>query len=778
MPNYVYGGDVVAQQIFDVEDSDSQNLLKSSVLDSILKNTRPNISPRYAPTNVSKDLVIAFTHNYAKKVEKYYKYGRDRHPDWIPSNTITNYTNPDDPEIDYNLPHEDMQGLIEAQAGEPVQVQWYYFGSPNITLLANYAMSQDAAYEMHDRVSLTYSRVRFTVVSTGKVYQPKRYTFVGSTLTVYAQIAVWFVSPIDGNQTGSWVVRDGPEVPFVFDMSLINGVESTDTHLHQVFYFTLGTREPGTWYYNEADGTYPNIDGSVPLPEDSNGSFPFAMVIEDGKVISEDGLGPEYKDATNGLLGTIDLDLSKIMEALDDPEDPTAIEDVKDAFVLFSINVDNDTEGTLQYLYEHFRDYYMKSFPGLDASHQNWINNHVADPDTGSAHSMNFRNNRVQFAIRNRWVRVTVKTGNVTDTFAPLTDLSTPYPYSGIIDGDNGGNVYEVNGVKVGLVTKQIVLGTEYGMSETQVNSINSHQLILRKQLTETTFVEIVVMGLAHQSYITNYNIDGSNAGREAIYVINTVADLSNGKFFIPLSYNVVHHFNAILRSRIFYESLTVGIHLFTATKLPWYADAKLMSFIRIFLFIITWGNSELWLQGLWEILKQIVTQIVIQLLVTEAITLLVDLVGGEVALVLAAIAVAFGVAKGISGNNFDQLFGLLNADQLLQGATLLVEATNQSVKDDFLELQARADAHADYVEAEEARLEEIEAQIDEGVTIDLTSQLRRLPILDTHETPTDFFNRNVHITNPGVLSLDTIDAYTNNLLELPKYKPKLIRDK
>jgi len=125
-------------------------------------------------------------------------------------------------------------------------------------------------------------------------------------------------------------------------------------------------------------------------------------------------------------------------------------------------------------------------------------------------------------------------------------------------------------------------------------------------------------------------------------------------------------------------------------------------------------------------------------------------------------------------GDGAKPLFNLISAEQLMQGATLLIRATNQATADDFLELQEDIEAHEEYVREEQERIDALTAQIEKGTGIDVTKLITRAPMLDPGETPSDFFNRSIHITNPGVLSLDTIDSYTNTALILPEYKPEL----
>jgi hypothetical protein len=796
---YIYSGDISAQQLFDVDDYD--NPLQSGILDSILRNTRPSLSLRYAPSSIPKDIVNIYSNNYASKVEQFYRYGRNRHSDDLPTNMVAAY---DGSNIGGNSgvtdPHPSIQGIIEGIAGEEVRINYYYYGRLNVPLYANQYLVDTPQYELHSRNVVTASKVRFFDVNTGKIYIPDRYEHVGFAIIMYAYETVFV--PRDPNKPfegeSRWDILYNTETTFFIPCDY-----SPSDNVHQVLYNTLSVNEFGTWYYKE-DGTYPDIDGTVPIPVDSGVGYPFAMLIENGKNVNKGAMGEEYKEETNNMLSTIDLNLDQLMESLSGNPDPTdpdydpdaSTEDIKDAFLLYSINLDNDTEGTLKYMYAHFRDYYVGNYLVNDQFHQNWVNFHTGDPTTGlQLNAMHFYNNRAEFSLLIRWSRMRVVTGtpgvvgqgnvdfpvaiNLDDVY-PFTSDPDPNYVGGThreyVDPLNTTNVPAGNEVTIGKVTKEIVIGTSYdidGNAGANYDKINDHYLVIRKQLTINSYVEIVVMGPAHYTRLTGFHADGSPAPG-VVYSINDLASVENGKMFIPLSYEVTHRFNSIVRSQIFYESLTIVVHVFEAIKLKWYLNPSLWIIVRIIVLIATWGNSEIWTQGLWEIAKQLAYNYLLGILVSEALMLLVDVIGGEAALIIAAIAATYAIVKGGGGDSASNaLFNLMSAQQLLQGATLLVQAVKESTQDDFLRLETLAEEHLDYIEDEKERIEDLEALVSKGVTIDLASSVTRQPIQDLYETPTDFFNRSVHLTNPGVLSLDTIDSYTNNTLVLPQYKPQ-----
>jgi hypothetical protein len=365
-------------------------------------------------------------------------------------------------------------------------------------------------------------------------------------------------------------------------------------------------------------------------------------------------------------------------------------------------------------------------------------------------------------------VGIKTKTGNVSTITGAPADLETLTTGGEGVGNNFSGTTYFDSGVEIGLITTEIIPGVEYGQNGTFVNSLNSHYIIYRQQVTTTTYTEMIVFGLSHFTRITNYTGDGS-ASTGVAYEVNTLIDIEDGKVFIPLSYDVMQNYNSVVQSKIFYESLTVAVHLLNETKMAWYTSESLWLVARIILFIATWGSSEIWTEALFEIFKEIVINYANQILIGELLLVLVDLIGGEFALALAAIVAVVAIYTG-GTEGTSKLFELISAEQLMNSATLLIQAVQQDTYDDFLKLQEEAEAHEAYMTEEEKKLAELEA-LGKVYTFDFATGITRQPLPDFYETPTSFYNRSVHLTNPGVLSLDTVDVFVKNLLVLPELK-------
>jgi hypothetical protein len=761
MPNYIYSGNVAAQQLY--KGNERPKYILDAVLRGVLNNPKPSISVRYPVSNTTKNIQKAFASNYSKKVDKYYKYGLNRHLDSLPSNRDLSY-NQEYSEPNNDIPAE-INGILSDIEGEPCTATSYFYGRPDPAILFGIEVGLDPAF------TGTYYRVKYL----DKWWEQTEIRHVGTDLIVQLKEVVWYEAPDERHEPSQWI----PAVPLneqeiIFDLSLTSNLLNTDI-IHQVRYYLDSTRELKFWTYNESDNLYPELHGQSTYIE--QGSFPFAMLIEEGTHVISGELGEPYKASTEKMLRTIDMNLETLMEALDDPDDPDALRDVQDAFLLYSVNLDTEDQYSLQYLYEWMRYNYHAAPSLLDLGHQDWIDTHIADEATirfSYLPVVTFANNRTSFKVYQRWTRIQVKNGNVDDVHPAITvaELEIAHPTVSEIDAGNNGTFGPVETfagsgifVDVGKVTKTVQLGVEYGMSEIMVHSVNSHLLILRKQLNLTQFVEIIVMGLSHYTILNSPSDNPRHSGQRAT-VVRSLEDISSGGFFIPLSRLTMDAFNSIDQSYIAFAGLTVVVQLVTITKIPWYADANLWNAIGIFLTVVSLGSASSFV----EAVKQLIIAYALGLIVTEIVFLLVDLIGGEAAMILAVIA---GVLARDSSIVKNLLFDLVSAEQImLMVSNSLMTAANAQVADGFLKLEQEKAEYENLKESRKEELESIEDMIVTGSTLDIYDLLKRVPDINTTETPTSFFNRSIHLTNPGVLSLDNIDFYVEGLLELPMTNP------
>ena len=771
---YVYGGNVAIQQLYDLDSP--PNYIARAVNSAIHNNDDVCLSLRYPQTNVATEIVTAYSNTYANRVDRYFRYGERLHPDGLPSNINTANVNSVGSALEnLQVPHEAIQGIIEEEVGERIEIVAYEYGLPIVSALARDALESSPLHVVssywHDPV--------WTVVATGKSYGRVDQYLIGTDLTIVGQPLKWIqASPTNPVDLPARWQNDGTPVNFEFDLTLTNNVTSTKLY-HMAFYDLLSDESRHSWWYDETTNVYPILNNTQ-ISASGKGSYPFAMLIDDGLKITSPHIEEGYLKANDAMLGKIDLSTEKLLKGLDNPDDPSALDDVKDAWLMYAANLSSDKEYVNQYFYEFFRQQYHLDYERNDTLHSIWADDHVATPTANLGNSLgpaaHFKGQKVGFSLYYRWIRVTVKTGHIDSLPADLGDptaanaeLETKHPFVSEIDAENTGALGRTKDkIKVGHTTRNIRVGVNHGTVSPTWDGVphqfTDHYLVLRKQMTETTYSEIVVMGVEHFTSITGFGDAGTSVDR--VFIVNFLDTVVEGQIFVPLDYTVMQRFSPFIQSAIMYEGLSVGVHLFTELKLPWYTDAGMWKIIGIFLTLLSLGSID-WGAITSEIAKQLIKRYLIGLALSHALTLLVDLIGGEAAIILALILQGIAIANGSKGEFvFD---GLIKAENLLLVATSLITATNRVTEARNKDTEQLIEDYAVEKEERAEELKNLEAQLDlDGEAVELYSLISYGTYTDFEETPSEFFNRSVHLTNPGVLSLDAVDSYVCNALTLP----------
>ena len=290
--------------------------------------------------------------------------------------------------------------------------------------------------------------------------------------------------------------------------------------------------------------------------------------------------------------------------------------------------------------------------------------------------------------------------------------------------------------------------------------------LIIRKQLTTgfgATFAELTIHGLSHFMLVA--------AGADRIY--RSLATMGDGGFFIPISKDVVDIFQLEDRAMIYYETLSFLAYAIEETKLKWYEEPGfigLVGFIAesigIVLIFMSLGTLTAAIsQGVEATIRYLVKVYLVKLLIQKSLEVIVDVLGLEASLILAAAMAAIALYYG---DDVD-IAGLINSDDLLKLATISFDAINTNVADEMLKLELETEDYFKSAEEIQDRIDDANDLLDSGTEIDLYAFTNTSGYTDYNETPEDFYNRSIHLTNPGVLSLNTIENYVSGALRLPE---------
>ena len=453
-----------------------------------------------------------------------------------------------------------------------------------------------------------------------------------------------------------------------------------------------------------------------------------------------------YESASN-LLRRININLDKFTEDLVNPSDPTALDDVDRGYLLFASDLNSSEPIALNYLYEYFKVLYDTAGVGQ----QTWIdaiNAGISLPGRPTLRNgLHIQDLGIDITLWFNFITMRVVTGLIGGPL-PAYDPMVLVPNTGPIDVGNAG-LFDIS--------KSLVIGTE--IAGTNNRFYNDHVVILRKQITANTFVELVIHGLQHEMIVD----------KRANIIRRTPANMGDGGFFIPISRGTVRLFNGANESLVYYDSLVFLAYAIDVQKLAWYEQAAFLEAVAFVMIVvaIVYGAPELGAaisESFIAFMMYAAEVYIIGELVQAALGALVELVGGDVALILAAIAAVVAVYYG----DGTQINGLLDSDTLLKLATLTIEAVNQNTQNEILELIQETEDYFKSAEELQTKIDMANDLLPDDINLDLYSLGNTSSYTDFNETPTEYFHRSIHLTNPGVLALDQIENYVSGALRLP----------
>ena len=707
---------------------DSPNILAEAVSNAVLTN-------RDIPGAILSNTLYGFNHAVGTK---FFNYGRDSFVNGLP---VSQYVRevPEAVDLDALVTQAINYELVVA---DPAADLVSLIRSARLTYsdplhLFTFFLQENEDWILTSLVDTTYNE--FIQVSTGNVYQ-----YAGIVLDFKQGNLNAKIQPADSNPTLPMLELN---IPYNFNEF---------SYIIQVFYEVLqgnGETHWHIWIYSPASGLYPYLTfGFGTL--DSVGFFPIVPIRLNNENIIDNPDHAELAQSSKDLLRRINFDLDDFSAGLTDPDDPTALDDTDNAYLMFALNLNSDETIAKQYMYEYFKSLFYSQ----EWTQQEWFDhNEQIGPDLsisiGSRNSLHIKDKWFDVGIDIRiwfnFITLEVKSGLIGDP-QPAYDPYVIKAYPGDVDMNNADG---------DEISKSIIVGSEWsGTSVGEEYSYNTHLLILRKQISPTEFVELAIHGLQHDMIID-----------ERAKKINTnITTMDDGRFFIPISKDIVDKFNGRNESYIYYETFTFLAYAIDVNKLKWYEDPDFWKFVGLVAFVFGFDVSLLTAaiaEGVVSTMAYVAEQYLISLIMQKALGAVVDLVGGDVALILAAVAATIAISYG---EDVD-IAGLINSDELLKMSTLTIDAVNTHVVDEMLKLEVEMD---EYLKSAKEKQEEIDNAydlLDVGTELDIYAITHATSYTDYNETPENFYNRTIHQTNPGVLSLDSIEHYVSGALRLPE---------
>lgn len=443
--------------------------------------------------------------------------------------------------------------------------------------------------------------------------------------------------------------------------------------------------------------------------------FPIVPLIREGQLVfDESNKGTDLYETGTQLLLKLDLEASAINAAISEGN----IEDVDEAIFILAADLNTGGQASLAYIFREFEEYYEKT---------------------------------------DNLYRVVVDENNVfsIDVKRGASSINISEGNSGFMLAHAGIGVRFVKG-RIGNVG---VYEREYNIED-----LDRQHVFLRKQISEDTYKEIVVVDPWHTTLINGYSFH------------TRIEDLANDEerntFYIPIKKSTLSSFGSYTIQELYYQATKmIFLSQETEGKSFWesagFKDLIIIGSIIVTLIsgidIYTTVSAALAAAGTTAALVALVTIAIKHYIIALALEYAVKVVGIEAAYIAALAAFAYGAYTGLSGN-----VGMLEPQQLMQLSASLNNAVSTNIQKDMLEFQTEVTA---FQEEAESLMDELEAKQELLETSNIINPfyfVDNRPINDFTESPSTFYRRNLQ-TNIADLSYATIEKFVDVSLTLPK---------
>lgn len=479
------------------------------------------------------------------------------------------------------------------------------------------------------------------------------------------------------------------------------------------------------WYYNTSLNTYPDLNNQV-----NNEGVPYYPVIpiRQRKENIVDSTDEEKKKSVTRAMRIVGSNLEKVTEAVMSEEEGNEPDKIDDIFVIFALNVHTKIKESNEYLFEYFK--YLETVSVYqEAGFTTWLEeqNQVSP----YYNELKIQEDTFDTLIRYNWI--TVK------------------------------NLEGVVG-KVGEVIKSYTFNDPHVKVRNNVIFVQQENdsLILKKQVTETSYTEIEINGLVHISTAKD-GIQAVVTLKESYLAEEEGEDATNKGMYLPLDKRIVDRFSMLKQHTICSDGLNLIVYTSDVIKIKWYQKTivgDLLKLAAIIVAVVTVGSASSISNALYILAVNFAVSVVLTVLLKFAISI----VGEDIALILAVVAV---VAAVIGGYGTEAV--LPWAQDLMFLATQTFNALSQIARDTFLKLSSEYENFIKDAKELQEELKAFEDSLGNGSPDYLIEITTRALLFNSNETPDQFFNRTIHEKNPGVKSFEALSSFVDRMLKLPE---------
>lgn len=484
-----------------------------------------------------------------------------------------------------------------------------------------------------------------------------------------------------------------------------------------------------TWYTQMSLNLYPELN---PENTDIQKSPYFPIVpVRENNVTSTFTNKPKLAKSSKHLLNKLGLNYGDIISGVDANPD---IGQVDHAYIVIGLKLNSTEQAALNYLFEYFS--YLENVSTVtEAEDAAWV--------FGTTYGISNQPPVNQLEVRCNYYRIL---------------LAYRYINKSTVTGSIG---------KVGTVTQTLnVVPQDVHISTNGPSLVRDNsELILRKQINDTQYVELLVKGPHHINYVYNgYGVDTN------IKILTENED--NNNFIIPLNRYI---FTEVLSQKeqiaVMYSALNITFNSYEVVKLKWYQTGLfqfIMVIITVALTIYGFGYIANSIRGMTMAAAAtfIAQQVAIGVVISVGLQFAIKILGLEATVLAVLIMVAAIVYSGYGPNGAGSLEGVPWADEILKVASGLPEAVKKYSETMLKKISQEMTDFQDYAQKLWDDLEDKWDAIKHQSNLDPIG-LFYLTDYYPGENPGTYMDRHIHTGNPGVESLNAIGGYVDNMLDL-----------
>ena len=393
--------------------------------------------------DISDSLHSALTNNIALSAKRYYSYGKDYYYYGLPTGNFS----------DYYVNVDAVQSVVETIEQQNIYVSY-----------TTASEAPDGRFFISDWLA-----------SNNYSWEDNYFSYMGRACTlIYAKVTANNEVTVSYSYTIA-VTNDGP-ILRTSDVKVAATVTFNTLYIIAAYRLldetNLPTGKLKTFAYLVSSNLYPEL-AHVNLSAGGSPYYPIVPIREDNVSLSKMAAYPSAKR----LLKKIGVDVDDVLEGIEANPD---IGDIDYAYIVIGFNMNSTSTAVINYMHSFF-SYAADNSRVTKDTFLSWLASHEAGTTSNlpPINSLTIKDIRYRATIEYRYITKTVVKGVLG---------------------------------KVGTVDKEIVIRPKLRYYNEASNgnftfgsssySVEDSSLIIKKQLTETTYEEIEVRGLLHTNYV------------------------------------------------------------------------------------------------------------------------------------------------------------------------------------------------------------------------------------------------------------------------------------